>query len=359
MSRYHRSFVWAFNQFINRTQQDRSYRKDSGACKPSRIIICLTLKCNIKCKQCGIWRTPAKQELSLEEWKKVILDLRKWLGPYRLQIAGGEIFLRRDIVELVRFASDNDVLTGIVSNGTLITQAIARDLVRAGLKYIDISIDGSCKGTHDYIRGVDGVYEKAMSAIQHFKRCKEEMKSNLSIVVATVIMGKNMNELTGIAQWVEKENLTGVLFNPLGPACDSDTHWYEQSELWPKREELTRLNAILDELILMKRKGMRILNSDDQFLEMKAYFRNPSVPQAGDCRVGVTNFLLSCEGDIHLCFHMPAIGNYKQSPHEVWNSERAKEIRQKIKLCEYECSPGNFIYRRSLLKEIQRYLNYR
>lgn len=360
MGRYHKSLGWAFNQLVNRMQQDRAYKNDTGNCKPSRIVFCLTLKCNIKCKQCGIWKTPNKKELLTAEWKDIMQQLRDWLGPYRLQIAGGEIFLRKDIVELVQFASERQILIGMVSNGTMITENIARDLVKAGLSYFDVSIDGMRKETHDYIRGVDGVYEKAMSAVQRLKKYRKEMKSDLSIVVATVIMGPNMDELVDIVKWAEKEELTGVLFNPLGPACDSDNEWYDKNELWPGPEHIEKLDKILDQLIEMKRNGAKILNSEDQFRGIKEYFRNPAIRRGSDCRVGVTNFMMSCDGAVHLCFHMPPIGNYyKQTLKEIWNSEKAKNVRQAIKKCDFECSPGNFIYRRGLIKEIQRYLRYR
>lgn len=359
MSRYHKSLGWAFGQFLNRMQQDIAYKFDNGRCKPSRIVFCLTLRCNIKCKQCGIWKTQNKKELTTAEWKDIMQQLRDWLGPYRLQIAGGEIFIRKDIVELVQFASERQILIGMVSNGTMITDNIAKELVMAGLSYFDISIDGIRRETHDYIRGVDGVYDKAMNAVRYLRNYRKELKRDLSIVSATVIMGPNMDELLDIAKWAEKAGLTGVLFNPIGPACDSDTEWYDKSELWPKKEELKKLNGILDELVSMKKAGAPIMNSEEQLIEMKEYFQNPSFCRGDDCRVGVTNLMMSCEGDAHLCFHMPAIGNFRQPLKEIWNSEKAKQVRRAIKKCSFECSPGNFIYRRGLIKEIQRYLQYR
>jgi MoaA/NifB/PqqE/SkfB family radical SAM enzyme len=359
MGRYKRSLPWAFNQFINYISQDFAYKSDAGFCKPSRIIFCLTLRCNIKCKQCGIWRSPKKKELSTEEWKMIMLALKNWLGPYRVQVAGGEIFIRDDIVELVRFAQNNNILIGMVSNGTMIDNEMAKSLVNAGLSYIDISIDGIRPETHDFIRGVKGVHEKATGAIHHLKNHAERENSSLSIIVATIIMGYNMDELIDIVEWTEKEGLNGVIFNPLGPACDSDSQWYEKSDLWPKKQDLEKLDGILDKLIEMKKSGAKILNTEDQFLAMKSYFRNPSIPRGNNCRVGVTNFLLSCDGEIHLCFHMPSIGNFREPLRNVWNSEKAKTARKMIKQCKYECSPGNFIYRRSLIKEIQRYLEYR
>jgi MoaA/NifB/PqqE/SkfB family radical SAM enzyme len=360
MGRYQKSLLWAFNQFINHTSQNIAYKFDSGYCKPTRIIFCLTLRCNIKCKQCGIWKSPKKPELSTEEWKKVMIGLKDWLGPYRVQIAGGEIFIRNDVVDLVKFASDNNILMGIVSNGTMLNEKIANNLIDSGLSYFDISIDGILPETHDYIRGVKGVYEKATASIQYLKKHRERTKSDLSITIATVIMGPNMGELVDIVKWVQEEGLNGIMFNPLGPACDSSgRHWYEKSELWPREQDMNKLNDSLDQLIEMKKNGAPILNSADQFVHMKTYFRNPAVAQGHNCMVGMTNFLMSCDGDVHLCFRMPSIGNFKNLPSQIWRSDNAKKVRKKIRQCSYECSPGNFIYRRSLIKEIQRYLQYR
>ena len=359
MARYQRSLWWAFHQFINHLLQDLAYQYDAGCCLPQRIIFCLTLRCNIRCKQCGIWRTPNKKEITTEEWKKVIMELKHWLGSYRVQIAGGEIFLRDDIVELVKFASGNGVLMGIVSNGTMIHERMAEELVAAGLNYLDISIDAMNPDLHDYIRGVKGVYEKASRAIHYVKNFRDKAKSDLSIGLATVIMGPNMDELVDIVNWVQEEGLNCINLNPLGPACDSDPQWYSHSELWPKPKDLPKLDSILDQLIEMKKGGAAILNSEDQLLAMKTYFRNPSIVMGNHCMVGVTNFLLSCEGEIHACFHMPPIGNLEQSFKTVWKSETAKSVRQKIKSCHYECSPGNASYRRSVIKEIERYLQFK
>ena len=78
----------------------------------------------------------------------------------RVQIARGEIFIRGDVIDLVSFASKNDALMGIVANGTLLDGQIGEGLIHAGLRYLDISLDGVKQRTHDNIRGVNGVYEK-------------------------------------------------------------------------------------------------------------------------------------------------------------------------------------------------------
>lgn len=355
MLKRNKSLKWAARQFINRSLQGISYRTGRGFSKPTRIIFCVTLRCNIKCQQCAIWRMPAKDELTTDEWKKVITDLRKWLGPYRVQLAGGETFVRKDITEIIRHATDLGVLTGVVSNGTMITRKLAKEIVDSGLGYIHISVDGIEAETHDEVRGIPGLHKKTMAALEYL--AEEGRGSGMSICMATVISRKNMHELVDLVKLAEKMGLDGVIFNPLGPTIDSDPQWYKKTDLW--FDDLEDINKVLDDLIAMKKGGAKILNPPEQFEGMKEYFKKPDLLMREFCMVGHTNLSITCDGYIHTCFKMPPLGNVREvTPEEVWDSEEARELRKKIKNCDIHCSPGNFVYRRSLFSEVVRYLKY-
>lgn len=356
MHKRNKSLAWAANQFVNRSLQGISYRLDRGLSKPTRIIFCVTLRCNIKCKQCAIWRMPKPEELTTAEWKKVITDLRRWLGPYRVQLAGGETFIRKDITEIIRHATDCGVLTGVVSNGTLINRELAREISNSGLGYIHISVDGIKAGTHDEVRGIPGLHAKTMAAVDYL--VEESEGSGMAICLATVISSKNVNELVDLVNLVDRnKGLNGIIFNPIGPTIDSDPDWYKSSELFFK--DRTEINAVLDQLIAMKKSGSKILNPPEQFEEMKNYFEKPYMEMNDQCMVGLTNLSITCEGDIHTCFKMPPLGNVREiTPQEAWDSDKANEIRKKIKNCDIHCSPGNFVYRRSLISEVVRYLKH-
>lgn len=355
MHKRNKSLKWAANQFLNRSLQGLSYSMDRGISKPTRIIFCVTLRCNIKCKQCAIWRMPSKDELTTEEWKKVILDLRQWIGPYRVQLAGGETFVRKDITEIISYATQNDVLTGVVSNGTLIDRELAKKIVASGLGYIHISVDGVTPETHNYIRGIEGLHAKTIAALGYL--AEEAKGSGMSVCMATIINKRNMHELTDIVRLCEKMGLDGVIFNPLGPTIDSDPEWFKKTDLW--FDDLGEIYKILDELIAMKKAGARILNPPEQFEEMKTYFEKPYLLLKEQCMVGITNLSITCDGDIHTCFKMPPIGNVREiMPSKAWDSEAANALRRRIKNCDIHCSPGNFVYRRSLMSEVVRFLKY-
>lgn len=355
MHKRNKTLKWAFNQLVNRGLQGLSYSTDRGLAKPTRLIFCMTLRCNIKCKQCAIWRLPRTEELSADEWKRVISDLRSWMGPYRVQLAGGEIFVRKDITEIISHATKADVLTGVVSNGTLITKDLAEKIVDSGLGYIHISVDGVTPETHDYIRGIPGLHAKTMAALGHLVQANRG--SGMSICKATIITRRNMHELASIVRQAEAMGLDGVIFNPLGPTIDSDPEWYKKTDLW--FDDLGAINGVLDELIALKKSGAKILNPAEQFEGMKSYFADPTLRMNKQCMVGITNLSLTADGFIHTCFKMPPLGNVRQTTvREVWDSPETRALRKRIKDCDIHCSPGNFVYRRRLMSEVMRFLNY-
>lgn len=67
-----------------------------------RAIIELTTLCNFNCKHCFL-EQHTNYGLSTEEIIKIIDELREF-GVYELQFTGGEIFLRTDIMDIIRYA---------------------------------------------------------------------------------------------------------------------------------------------------------------------------------------------------------------------------------------------------------------
>jgi len=125
-----------------------------------------TSRCNLQCKHCYADATSeSKNELTKLQIFEII-DEAAQLGVKALHILGGEPFARKDLVEIIRYASNLGVGSHISSNGTLIKREHAEYL--SGLKdvTIDISIDSVQGEHHDWLRGVEGAYEKAIEGVR-------------------------------------------------------------------------------------------------------------------------------------------------------------------------------------------------
>jgi len=73
-------------------------------------------------------------------------------GARWVTFTGGEPFMRKDILDIAKFAKDSGMEVSFISNGALINADIARRIVELGVDSICFSLDG-CRDVHNNVRG--------------------------------------------------------------------------------------------------------------------------------------------------------------------------------------------------------------
>jgi radical SAM protein with 4Fe4S-binding SPASM domain len=353
---------FAASLFANHELQKLSHLTNSVLCKPSYVTIAATERCNLKCRQCDVWNICDShgKEFTTAEFKELIDHLRDWLGAFLLSITGGEPFLRSDMIELIHYATKRDVNVHVNSNGTLIKQKLAYELITSGLNNLSISLDGVNSETHDYIRGVNNAYDKVVSAIDILNELKHKMSSHMSISISTIIMGYNIKEMVDIVYFVEDNNLNMISFQPLmstlGSTDLNDKSFYKHSELWNTNREL--IAPTIDKLISLKKNGSPISNSIQHLELMKEYFRNPTEYLNKTCGIGLKSFFISPYGTVHICPVMDTVGNIKSDyPGALWKSKKATKIRQDILQCKKNCMLLNCNFNSGYKEKMHKLLN--
>ena len=309
---------------------------------PTYCCIALLESCFFRCRMCYKWKIDINlrdpQEPTLGEWKDFISSLRKVVkGKFQINFAGGEPLARKATVELIKYASDQGFDTMLATNAYLIDEEIAKKIGDAGLTLVNISLDSLKEERHDYIRGVRGAYRKAMQAIDLLNK----YTANVRIGICTVILNENLDELV---RWVQiNEKLDGMGFQAITQpfSTPEDPFWYrdeEYSHLWPK--DISKVDRVIDELIAMKQNGFNKLgNPLSQFYVYKAYFRNPNnFIKKQKCHIDTQAINITPTGEIRICFYMEPIGNIKSDDiGDVWFSQKAKTLREKIADCKRNC----------------------
>ncbi|MBN2142452.1 radical SAM protein [Candidatus Woesearchaeota archaeon] len=307
--------------------------------KPSTVHISITNRCNLRCRMCDIWKIPKGEELSTGEWKKIISSLKEWLGPFSLKIAGGEPLVRKDIPELIKFAHGQGIFVGMSTNGTLIDEDTARRLIEAGLDEIHISFDSTEAETHNFLRNDPSAYEQVINGISRLKRWKEYFRSGITINLASVMNCKNIDETKELVEFVEKNSLHSINFQPLYQNFGSeyDPKWYEKSELWPREHE--RTEQAINYLIGRRKESFVVGNRAAQLEAMKNYFRNPTSQANIKCKAGTKDIAFDPYGNMLLCFGLPSIGNAtRESLNKIWKGEAASQRRKDISACRRNCN---------------------
>ena len=317
--------------------------------KPLDVICEITYICNLACPTCFRWTSkPDEHELTTEEWKGVIRKLKAWLGSFNLTFTGGEPFLRKDLLEIFKFATDNGIVTGVVSNGSLIDKALAKEIVASGLDGLCLSLNSLKRHIHNETRGTNGSFDEVMTAIENMKEVKKGMRLSLS----TTVVRENIGELVDMVKWTKATGLYGIHFQPIMPASllptyDKDGQFKQVTVGKPyknllKREEVIDdkgVDAVFERLSAMAEEGYPIISSVGHLKEMGKYLKNPTNPELLEkvCQVGVKNLNIDPFGNVRLCSIMEVVGNMKDSPDQIWRSVKASNQRENIRTCEKFC----------------------
>ena len=308
---------------------------------PFLVVWDCTHLCNLKCKHCYLEaKEKMEGELTTEEGKRLIDEMRDD-GVIILAFSGGEPLMRKDFFELADYAHRNDLYVTSATNGTLITEEVAKKLKESGVEYVEISIDGKDADTHDSFRGVSGMFDRAIEGV---KNC---MDQGLQTGIATTVTQHNydqIEEIHDLASDLGVKRFICFNFVPTGRGID-----IIKDDISPEqREELLKF--------LLKKTyegGMESLSTAPQLARV-AIEEEKGVPVGhfyadgrfdsktraladfiGRCGAGRFYCSIEPNGDVYPCVILPIkCGNIREIPlSDIWHeSPIFKELRDRSSL---------------------------
>ncbi len=166
------------------------------------LAVLLTNRCNLKCVYCG--RNENKDnfcsmfELTADEWIDIFKDA-KTVGLKKVNMTGGEIFCRKDVLEIIERTIDLGLDVSIETNGTIITEEQIKYLSK--LKdhlSMSISLDGIKKRTNDLTRG-NGSFNRTFKTINIIR------KYGIPLRIITVLSKNNYDEIPELATTIHEK----------------------------------------------------------------------------------------------------------------------------------------------------------
>jgi MoaA/NifB/PqqE/SkfB family radical SAM enzyme len=189
---------------------------------PGTAFIEVNYDCMLRCKMCRLWTADFKNNrigksevLSQAEIKKVIDDFAS-VGVKNIVFLGGEPFLRKDLLNLIRYCKSKAMSCVTVSNGYLIGEELADEIVASNLDILAISIDGPNSTIHDRIRGVKGAFDHAVSAIRQIKKRQRELDTELpEVSIACTVSSNNFLNLPDMVDLAKSLEVRKIRFQYL------------------------------------------------------------------------------------------------------------------------------------------------
>lgn len=167
--------------------------------------ILIIRKCTMNCIICQVQKF--YEGIDIMPLPDVVRFLEEFrlLGYTRLDLFGGEPTMRRDLVDLVFFAHRMGFYTDLITNGTLMDDALATGLRDAGLDLCIVSLDGPTPEIHDRIRRVKDGHQRAVSGIEAVVRA-----GGMEVNVDTVVLPDNIDYLIDLARQVSALGVTRI-----------------------------------------------------------------------------------------------------------------------------------------------------
>ena len=158
-----------------------------GRRTPDQVTISITEECPNRCAHCALPNSGNKLCLAPHTVKEIIDQILD-LGTTLVIFDGGEPALYEELPELVAFVDDRAIST-LFTSGAGFTAALARQLKEAGLYAVNVSLDSPLEAEHDAMRGREGVFSEAMSAIEN------ALAAGLLVDLYVVLRRENMSHL--------------------------------------------------------------------------------------------------------------------------------------------------------------------
>lgn len=292
---------------------------------PTDVSIITTYRCQMRCQMCDIWKHPTdvKQEITAKELE--ILPNLKFAN-----ITGGEPFQREDLEDIVEVMFRKAPRIVISTSGWH-EQRILKLAQRFPNIGIRVSIEGLEK-TNDRLRGRQGGFEKGYRLLKTLKQMGVK-----DIGFGMTLSNLNHQDLIPLYE-LSKE--LGLEFATA--AFHNSFYFHKGDNLIDQKQAVT---ADIEQLIneLLKEKHPKAW--------FRAFFNLGLINYINGgrrllpCEAGSANFFIEPYGDVYPCNGLESriwkqsMGNIREarSFEELWNSERAQQVRARVRSCPKNC----------------------
>jgi radical SAM protein with 4Fe4S-binding SPASM domain len=265
------------------------HQRQTGQRTPQQVSIEVTRRCPLECQHCynnlPMGDHDARsREMSTDEHFRMLDELVE-MGCFWLLYTGGEIFARKDFLEIYTHAKQKGFLITLFTNGTLINEKIADYLVEWPPFAIEITLYGRTRETYEALTQIPGSYEKCLRGIELLR------ERHLPLKLKTVATSINKHEISAMRRFAEES--LGVEFK-----CDGQINPRIDCSQSPLAVRLTPEEVVA--LDLNAPKGI----SEYRRLVKHDFENPPSLAQIDTtyfCGGGMNSFSVNAYGEMGIC----------------------------------------------------------
>jgi len=310
------------------------------AAAPTNLSLVIRSHCNERCVMCHSMHVIEARHpgMSLAELETFIAHLGPKGKRPGVFLTGGEPFMRRDIIDVVRAFRDGGVQVGVVSNGTLINAERIKALVELNVAVVVLSLHGS-REVHDRITQRKGSYDAVVESARALLRAR----TNTRVLFNCAITEFNAAHLADVARVGEEVGVDAVRFEHLNFVTPSELE--RQRDVWTTLgdtdasvgsyvTELANPQAFVGAVDALEREAFGVpvfVKPDLSSAERQSWYAG-SGASGRHCTYPWRSVFVDANADVYPCgFMFFKVGNLLEEPMDaIWNGERMVRFRREV-----------------------------
>ena len=300
---------------------------------PRHLIIEITSFCNLRCRMCPKTNhsvnTAENNVMSWDTFERLI-PLLPNIESLDLTGVWGEAFLHPQLyVEMLKTIKKHGSDVYTISNGTLITDDLARQLVELELNKLIISLDAATPETYAAIRP-PGRFEDVLSGLKSISAWKKKLgRTQPRLELAFVGMTSNIEEFPRVVQLAHELGVAQVCLQAMGeyPGRENESVAAHHKPLGRRFfEEGQRLGQELGvEVVLQPSDQFEEDRKEQNILEDRRGYRKQCYDLWNKALVAATGNVLPC------CASPVSMGNLRDSSFEqIWRGPAFTQLRRQF-----------------------------
>lgn len=279
----------------------------------------LTSRCNERCIHCYIPNAKKNSGADMPfEKVKSIIDEFADNGGLQVTLSGGEVFLHKDIIPIIKYCREKDMMITILSNLVALRDYQIPFLKEYNVSTVQVSLYSMDASVHDLITTVKGSFDKTKAAIEKL------VKADVPIVISCPMMKANYKGYKEVLKYAQsircKVNVDVIMM----AQADLDTNNLAN------RLSVEESGEVISDII-ENNAGYRKAISEMASFSSMMYANYDNFVKLPLCGAGINDCCIAENGDVYPCagWQDMVVGNvYQQSLREIWdNSEKLKTIR--------------------------------
>jgi len=316
--------------------------KSDGA--PFLVTVRLLKRCTAKCLMCDFWKENSKS-MPLEGAMHIVEECAR-RGVKEICFTGGEPTSYEHFFEVAQMVKSEGMDYSFITNGSLLTREFVEKIMKFPPARIFVSIDSPKSKVHDYMRGVEGLFERAIFGLEEFNRYAFRPK----IIVNCVISNNNYLDIPKLIEYggeriFDEINLMQIKGMPNWSLTKEQILEYNTS-IAPQI-----LSAAEERGVLIRSGSPYIFGfSEKEIIQSTSGIYSKEFYKKNKCSITQSMLFVEVNGDVFPCNNTPYYGEsflcgniFEQTIPQILSSKKFAKVRENFcggKLC-IGCDPIN------------------